>query len=222
LFNYFKKQKFQDIPLIDLDDLKKNTKIVVIDDVEDSFPIKGIQNFGFTVEHWDIIDSNKLKRLEHNEFDIVILDILGIVDTNELGNIDGIDILKSLKKSNPNQIIIAFSGSKYDVSKGEFWKLADGFMNKPIQLLNTKEKLEQIIKDNFSNEKLILRLQDLMKLQVENQSDYKKIEDYIVKTVKKQGTLDLTKIVRLGITDTSGVLTIVTSLITLYNKYSND
>lgn len=222
MFNYFKKQKFQDIPLIDLDDLKKNTKIVVIDDVEDSFPIKGIQNFGFTVEHWDIIDSNKLKRLEHNEFDIVILDILGIVDTNELGNIDGIDILKSLKKSNPNQIIIAFSGSKYDVSKGEFWKLADGFMNKPIQLLNTKEKLEQIIKDNFSNEKLILRLQDLMKLQVENQSDYKKIEDYIVKTVKKQGTLDLTKIVRLGITDTSGVLTIVTSLITLYNKYSND
>jgi len=222
LFNFFKKETFDDIPLVDLDDLKKRTKMVVIDDEEDSFPVEGIQNFGFTVEYWSLLDSNKLKRLENNEFDIIILDILGIVDENELGEINGIDILKNLKSTNQNQIIIAFSGSTYDVSKGEFWKLADGFMNKPIQLLNTKEKLEQIIKDNFSNEKLILKLQDLMKLQIENQSDYKKIEDYIVSSIKKQKKLDLTKLVKSGITDTSGILTIVTGLMTIYEKYKND
>jgi len=150
------------------------------------------------------------------------LDIIGIANTNELGQINGIDILKTLKNTNPNQIIIAFSGSTYDISKAEFWKLADGFMKKPIELLNTKEKLEQIIKDNFSNERLINELQSLMKLQIENQSDYKKIEDYIVKTVKKQNTLNLGKLVASGITDTSGVLAIVTSLITIYEKYNND
>ena len=222
MFNLFKKQTFKDIPNIDLDELKKRTKIVVIDDEEDSFPVTSIQNFGFTVEYWNQLDANKLKRLENKEFDIIILDIIGIADTNELGQINGIDILKTLKNTNPNQIIIAFSGSTYDISKAEFWKLADGFMKKPIELLSTKEKLEQIIKDNFSNEKLINQLQSLMKLQIENQSDYKKIEDYIVKTVKKQNTLNLGKLVASGITDTSGVLTIVTSLITIYENYNND
>lgn len=222
MLNFFRKQTFKEIPIVDLDDLKKRTKIVVIDDEEDSFPVAGIQNFGFTVEYWNLIDSNKLKRLENNEFDIIILDILDIVDINDLGDKNGIDILKILKNKNYNQVIVAFSGSTYDVSKGEFWKLADDFMKKPVGLLDTKEKLEQIIKDKFSNEKLINNLQEIMKLQIENQSDYKTIEDYIVNTVKKRKQLDLSKLVKAGITDTSGVLTIVAALITIYEKYTNE
>lgn len=222
MLDFFRKQTFKEIPIADLDDLKKRTKIVVIDDEVDSFPVAGIQNFGFTVEYWNLLDSNKLKRLENNEFDIIILDILDIVDTNDLGDKNGIDILKILKNKNSNQVIVAFSGSTYDVSKGEFWKLADDFMKKPVGLLDTKEKLEQIIKDKFSNEKLINNLKEIMKLQIENQSDYKKLEDYIVNTVKKQKTLDLSKLVKLGITDTSGVLTIVTALITIYEKYTSE
>ena len=126
MFEFFsKKYTFNDIPLSDINDLKKRIKIVVIDDNKDSFPIETMQDFGFTLEYWKIIDSNKLKRLEKNEFDIIILDIEGVVETSELGEKDGLDILKSLKNKNNKQIIIAFSGSTYDVSKGEFWKITD-------------------------------------------------------------------------------------------------
>lgn len=215
MFNLFKKHTFKDLKPVNLDELKKRTKIVVIDDEADSFPVEGIQNFGFTIEYWNSLDSNKLKRLENKEFDIIILDIIGVVKKEELGDIDGLNILKSLKEKNQKQIIVAFSGSTYDVSKGEFWKLADGFIKKPISLFDTKEKLQQLIKDHFSNEKLIQQLEDLMRLQVENPSDYKKLENYIVSSVKKQKSLDLTKLVRLGIADTSGVVTIVTGLISL-------
>ena len=219
MLSYFKKQTFQDIQKVDMKELKKRIKIVVIDDEQDSFPLESIQSFGFTIEYWSQIDSNNLKRLENSEFDIIILDINGVVKKSDLGNFDGLDILKILKEKNNNQVIVAFSGSSYDISKGDFWKLADNFLSKPITLLDTKTILEEIIDDNFSNNNLIKNLEKLMSTQITDNSNYKILEDLIVKSINKKSSLDLAKIVKLGITDTAGIMTIVSVLSDLNERF---
>ena len=223
MFEFFsKKYTFNDIPLSNINDLKKRIKIVVIDDNKDSFPIETMQDFGFTLEYWKIIDSNKLKRLEKNEFDIIILDIEGVVETSELGEKDGLDILKSLKNKNNKQIIIAFSGSTYDVSKGEFWKITDDFLKKPINAFDTKEMLEEIILNNYSINNLINQLKQIINKQIDNQKDIEKLETIIVKAIKEEKNLDMLKIVKAGITDTSGIMTIFTTLNEVYKKINNE
>ena len=223
MFEFFsKKYTFNDIPLSDINDLKKRIKNVVIDDKKDSFLIEKMKDFGFTLEYWKIIDSNKLKRLEKNEFDIIILDIEGVVETSELGEKDGLDILKSLKNKNNKQIIIAFSGSTYDVSKGEFWKITDDFLKKPINAFDTKEMLEEIILNNYSINNLINQLKQIINKQIDNQKDIEKLETIIVKAIKEEKNLDMLKIVKAGITDTSGIMTIFTTLNEVYKKINNE
>ena len=52
MFEFFsKKYTFNDIPLSDINDLKKRIKIVVIDDNKDSFPIEQCKTL---VLHWNI------------------------------------------------------------------------------------------------------------------------------------------------------------------------
>lgn len=224
MFGLFgKKYTFDDIPLKDINELKKRIKIVVIDDNSDSFPIETMQDFGFTLEYWKIIDSQKLKRLENNEFDIIILDIEGVVDTSELGEKDGLDILKSLKNKNSKQIIIAFSGSTYDVSKGEFWKMTDSFLKKPINAFDTKEMLEEIILKYYSANTLIEQLKNIIHDQIDNQKNIDKLENIIVKSIiKEEKSLDVMKIMRIGVSDTTGIITIFTTLKEIYKKMNNE
>lgn len=224
MFGLFdKKYTFDDVPLKDIKELKKRIKIVVIDDNRASFPIETMQDFGFTLEYWNIINSQKFKRLENNEFDIIILDIEGVVDTSELGEKDGLDILKALKNKNSKQIIIAFSGSTYDVSKGEFWKMTDSFLKKPINAFDTKEMLEEIILKYYSANILIEQLKKIINDQIDNQKNVDKLENIIVKAIiKEEKSLDVMKIMRIGISDTSGIITIFTTLREIYKKMDNE
>ena len=66
-----------------------------------------------------------MTRLENADFDIVILDIQGVAAPGLSGPGDGLDILRRVKNVNPGQVVVAFSGKKYDLSRTEFWKLAD-------------------------------------------------------------------------------------------------
>jgi len=221
IVTYFKKYKFEDIPRIDLTSLKRKIKMVVIDDEKDSFPLELVQDFGFTIEHWNTINSNRLKRLEQNEFDVIILDIKGVVDSS-LGEKDGKDILKGIKDKNPDQVIIAFSGNKYDIADGEFWQKADGFLNKPISALDAKEELENIIECHFTNNKLIRDLEALLKDQAKDNSSYEKMEKAVATTIMSSSDLDLLTLVKLGVTDTAAVKKVVRTLSDLYKKFSDD
>ncbi len=52
---FFKKYRYDDIMTIELKELKKRIKIVVIDDDENSFPIIQMQSFGFTLEYFQCV-----------------------------------------------------------------------------------------------------------------------------------------------------------------------
>lgn len=212
---FFKKYRYDDIMTIELKELKKRIKIVVIDDDENSFPIIQMQSFGFTLEYWAEIDAEKLNRLEEGAFDIIVLDIFGVVNKS-LGDLTGLDILKSLKHKNPKQLIIAFSGSSYEIDKGEFWKLADDFIKKPISAFDTKERLESILSDNYSINKLLSKIKETVSKQVQDIKKESEIENIIVKAIfSRSNKLDLVKLTRIGIQDTASIMTLVTTIISI-------
>jgi len=221
MFGFLKKYSFDDIPLVSIDELKRKIRIVVIDDDKDSFPIESIQDYGFSIEYWDKLNSTRHKRLENQEFDIIILDIKGIID-KDLGDYDGLDILKSLKEKNREQIIIAFSGSKYDISKGEFWKKADGFMKKPIGTLEIKEELENIFEKYFTNNNLIKKLKSILEEETHSSNEYKKLENLISKSILNSSDFNLVEAVKLGITDTSKIVKIIKTLTDIYKKFQDE
>jgi hypothetical protein len=72
-----------------------------------------------------------------------VLDIQGVAA--KWSEQDGLGILEHLKARNPAQIVIAFSGRSFDLSKNRFWKLADDALAKPIDAATAKRVLDDMI-----------------------------------------------------------------------------
>ncbi len=131
-------------------EVRKRVKIVVVDDDEDSFPTAGLQADGYTVEPWTRIDSQRLRRLESGDFDIIVLDIQGIAEPSLSDTGDGLGILRRIKQVNPDQIVVAFSGQTFDLAAVPFWKSTDDAIRKPVTLIQCKEVLDRLIADRIS------------------------------------------------------------------------
>jgi DNA-binding NtrC family response regulator len=124
-------------------ELVKRTRIVVIDDERTTFPFDVLQEQGYSIDYWP--DVKDLDRLERGFYDIIILDIGGIGreldETNE-----GIAVLKHLKKLNPAQVVVAFSGQSYESAKIPFFQLADQYVPKPTSAITWKEIIDDLLK----------------------------------------------------------------------------
>lgn len=132
-------------------ELKKRTRIAVIDDDTNSIPVDALREDGFSIDTFTQIDVPLLNRLKNGDFDIIILDIKGVVAPQIIKN-DGLGVLQYLKEHNPMQIIIACSSNKFDPTKCMFFNLANNVLDKPITFVECQEKLEQIITENMSLE----------------------------------------------------------------------
>ncbi len=150
---WFKKKKYIGDIRLDFNkiELKKKVKILVVDDEQEQFPTKHLQESGYTIEWWREITPEKLERMESGHFDIIFLDIKGIANKN-ISETDGLGIIKRLKTVNPFQIVIAFSGHSYDLSKTEFWRLADDTLAKPVTIIKAKELIDRIIEERITIE----------------------------------------------------------------------
>jgi CheY-like chemotaxis protein len=171
-------------------ELRRRVKIVVIDDEEDSFPYRLLQDSGYTIEWWDKVDSNKLQRLENGDFDIIILDIQGVVDSM-LSSGDGIEVLKRIKHVNPHQVIVAFSGHSYDLSKTEFWRLADDALNKPVTVIKCKELLDGLIQDKITILNYWTAITELMEKDGVPNRKIKKLEKEILKSLSDKNSVPI-------------------------------
>ena len=151
MFEFFKKKRVvKDLQLnMPFLELKKRAKIVVIDDEEDSFPTKLLKEDGYTIDWWEKVNASSLQRLEKGDFDIIILDIMGVAG-EDISRDDGIGVLRRVKSVNTNQIVVAFSGQSYDLGKTEFWKLADDALSKPVTYIQCKEVLDALIKNKIN------------------------------------------------------------------------
>lgn len=217
---FFRKRKkikdlVHDIPMIDL---RKRIKILVIDDEEDSFPYKALKDDGYTIDWWDKIDKHKLNRLVNNDFDIIILDIIGVVDES-ISRDGGIGILKYIKKNNKSQFVVAFSGHAYDLSKTEFWKLADEAITKPISLIECKEMLDSII----SRINVNTYWNDIVKILHSHrvsENKISKLENEIVLILERNSSFDPEYISRKffdGINNSAAIVTLIQAMMRIFH-----
>lgn len=173
----------------DLEALKKKLKIVVIDD-HDIFPIQPFIDAGYNVEWWDKVkDYNKL---EAGAYDIIILDIFDVAQ--HLSEDDGLGVLESLKKKNPAQIIIAYSGHSFDLSKQRFWDLADEKIVKPSSFLKIKEIVDNVVNQNFTLQRYWEVVTNTLKEYNVDEKTALKIESLFVAALTNDRTLDWDKI----------------------------
>ena len=132
------------------EELRKRVKVVVIDDDEDHFPTEDLKSMGYSIDWWPIVDVNRLRRLETGDFDIVILDIQGVAEKGLSDTGDGLGILRRIKEVSPYQVVVAFSGKKYDLAAVPFWRLADDALTKPVTMIECEQLLDRLITQHVS------------------------------------------------------------------------
>ena len=210
----FKKKRISDFsPSITKDDLKKRVKILVVDDNEEHFPYKRLQDSGYTIEWWNEVTSEKLQRMENGAFDIIILDIKGIADAT-ISDSEGLGIIKRIKSVNPSQIVVAFSGHSFDLSKTEFWKISDDTLTKPVSIIKAKELIDRLIDEKITLNyywdaiSLILSNQGLSRKQI------RKIENTTVSMLENNSLnpdLIISKFLT-GVQNTSAIITLIQAI----------
>ncbi len=122
-------------------ELRKRTRIVVIDDDPDSFPVALLRKEGYAIDQWDKVET--MSDLTDGLFDIIFLDIHGVAE--HLSEQDGLGIIEHIKNREPSQIVVAFSGDSYDLSKNRFFAMADDTLAKPIDVAKCKESIDRLI-----------------------------------------------------------------------------
>ena len=166
---------------IDLEAMKRLAKILVIDDEKDAFPLEIMRNHGYNIVYWEKVRS--LAEIERGEFDIIILDIRGVAQ--ELSEDDGLAVLEHIKKSNPNQVVVAFSGHQYDLSKNRFWKMADDSLSKPLNVITCKDKIDDLLRSKYSIEYAWESILKLLEPENLSDKDINLIRKKLIKFVEK-------------------------------------
>ena len=137
----FQKTSIAEVRAPPFDELRRRTRILVIDDDESSFPFKQLKDEGYAIDHWPKVQS--LTQLEQGTYDIVVLDIHGV--GQEYSADDGLGILEHIKERNPSQLVVAFSGHTFDLAKNRFFRLADDVLGKPVDATKCKRVIDDLI-----------------------------------------------------------------------------
>jgi len=175
-----------------IQELRKRTKIVVIDDDKDAFPVQALQDEGYTIEYWQEVQS--VDRLERGDFDIIVLDIAGVAQKFSPDE-DGFGVLQHVKWHNPAQIIVAFSGQSFDLSKQEFFKLADDTMPKPVTTLKCKQVLDELIESKMTVRHLWKTIVILMRAEGVPEKRINQLETQVSKALGAGRRPDIKRIV---------------------------
>jgi DNA-binding response OmpR family regulator len=164
-------------PELSFDELKKRTRILIIDDENFEY-IPLFEDDGYAIDKWNDIKTDKLTELEEGLYDIILLDIQGV--GKELSQDQGFGILRHLKHSNPTQIIIAYSNSDYNLKYQEFFQLANDTIGKTSDYFEFKEVVDKNIRMRFSYDYYYSSIEK----EINNKADMKKVKQYFNKSIK--------------------------------------
>lgn len=177
-------------PSLPTTELVKRTRIVVIDDERTTFPFDVLQEQGYSIDYWP--DVKDLAKLERGFYDIIILDICGIGRKLDEIN-EGIAVLKHLKKFNPAQVVVAFSGQSYESAKIPFFQLADQYVPKPTPAITWKEIIDDLMMTKITVEHYWGTMKQVLRDAGASEKSIKVVEASLVKAAKgKQVDLCMT------------------------------
>lgn len=173
-------------------DLKRRVRILVIDDDKNSFPIQELKKEGYAIDYWSKVAPGDLRKLEEGEFDIIILDIVGVA--TKLSVHDGLGLLEHLKEYNPAQVIVAFSGQSFSIDKSAFWKKADDTLQKPVDALKSKEVIDHLILEKLTIENHLSSIRQLLLSNGIQPNVVNKIEKNILASIQGKSVTSSDKI----------------------------
>lgn len=180
MFNFFKKTKDIEIPdhSLPLDKIKERANILFIDDQKVDL-IETLQLEGWHVEYWS--DVRSLSDLESGKFDIIFLDIGGIGKEYSPED-EGFGILSRVKKVNPSVLVVAYSGRTFDVTKSQFWSIADDSLSKSAGAIDAIELLEGLLCKKFNTSLLWKDLSSILSSNNVNESTVRRIKNSLLTT----------------------------------------
>jgi len=170
---------------LDFEELKKRTRIVVIDD-ENTFPVKLFKNEGYSIDEWPKVED--YSKLQSGFYDIIVLDIKGVASHISID--DGLGVLESIKHYNPSQIIIAYSQHSFDLTKSKFWEMADEKIAKPSDFLKMKRIIDDLIATKFNPKRYINSLHSMLRANQIQEKQIKKFDKEIYKSIKEKRNLN--------------------------------
>lgn len=143
----FGKTKIVELPHDQLERIKFQARIAVVDDEEVPL-VEKLQKDGYNITKYDDID--EIDSFIRKRYDVVILDIQGI-GKNIASKKEGWGILSYLKQEYPHLVIIVFTGADWSITKvKDIADLADFVIGKDLEYLDFKAKLDASIKKAFS------------------------------------------------------------------------
>jgi CheY-like chemotaxis protein len=140
----FKREKAW--PTVSQEEIVRRARILVIDD--GPFPYKTLfERDGYTIQQWP--DVEDLHALEHGEFDLILLDLVG-VGTAESSD-EGFGLLKHIRQVSPAQIVVAYSNSDLSLEYQPFFRDADAVLHKTkTDYVEFKRNVDRLLADRFS------------------------------------------------------------------------
>lgn len=124
-----------------IEQVRKHARVLVIDDLE--FPAqKNFERDGYHFERWPEVQN--LSQLTDGHYHLILLDIEG-VGLNDSPEMQGLGILRQIKKTNPSQMVILYSAKPQRLSYSSYLTLADVVIEKGIDYVSYKEKVDELL-----------------------------------------------------------------------------
>jgi DNA-binding response OmpR family regulator len=178
----FRRRRIQDCQAtLPPSELIQRTRIVVIDDNSEEFPFEVLKKQGYSIDHWEHV--HDLAKLESGFYDIIVLDIGGVGQFLDKDN-EGVGVLKHLKKTNPAQIVIAYSGQSHEPARIPFFKLADQFVPKPTSAITWKEILDDVMTNRLTVAYLWEGIERMLEQAHVSRRQKQRIEAELIKAVE--------------------------------------
>ena len=136
------------VPVL-IDDARKHSRILLVDDDSEALPLGLLRDDGYNLTHWEELDTDKMHKMVSGEFDVIILDIVGVAPQS-IAEEDGLGVLKHIKRLCPEQIVIAFSGETFDINQAQFFNLADDRILKPLDYISLTRALDDVLSRCFN------------------------------------------------------------------------
>ncbi|NHA69914.1 DNA-binding transcriptional response regulator [Phycicoccus flavus] len=125
----------------DIEVLRGRARLLVIDD--HAFPHSRLfKRDGYYFERWPEIKN--LTQLTDGHFDLILLDLQG-VGLNESPDLQGLGILEHVKRSNPAQIVVAYSAQTQRLSANAYLELADAVIDKDSSYVTYKDLVDKFL-----------------------------------------------------------------------------
>lgn len=192
MWNWMKFWKSPDILSFDhpvtRERLIQTGRIVVIDD-ENPLLIEELKKEGFAVDH--DTTGQDLHGLEGQIYDVAIIDYHGV--GKRFGSMQGLDLLKHVRRVSPRTRLVAYTSRSLNASESDFFRLSHAVLPKDMGLGDSLALVETELRKAFGKEHLFESL--LVKLNLSNASDRKRIEDALTKSLSSRNDSHLKDVI---------------------------